>query len=218
MKLEDFCKEIESQDEFLFCRETMEKISTVELASIEEEEKLWKALALCYWKLPKQTAQEEWAACVVEKLAERKSGKDLLLHFMEHLKRIWSTVGIRRKKKFVKLLECLIEKVTQLYDTPFAEFIKKGPCADYDLPIMKQVFSSRSAKSLTEKEIEYLLNHLLAHPDTYFRNFFLEHVIPVLKETGISQKLAEAAYSAGSKENTSNLMREVLYEMHECGK
>lgn len=214
MELADFCRAIESGDEFTFDRRSVEGLELVKLSTKEEEAKLLQTLTLMYWKLPKDRVQAEWRDWVVEKLSARADHQSVLLHFLEHLKGMWDTIGLRRKTKFVLLLERVIEQVARRYPTPFETFIQKGPCAEYDLPIMKQVVLSR--QSLTDEEVEYLVSYLLAHADTYFRNFFLKTVLPLLQERQISLGLAERAYAAANKENVSNPMREVLYELYGC--
>jgi len=216
MKVEEACRKIETSDGLKFEAETFEGLEKVSLESKEEKKRLVACLVLFYWKLPKTQAQEDWVRCVVGKMGDREDSQEMLDCMLEHLKEIWLKIDIRRKEKFVVLVEEIVGKIVEKHATPFEKYIRKGPNAQYDVAIMKKVVSSR--KTLEEHEVMYLVQYLIRNADTYFRNFFLTSVVPVLEEQGVSREISDIAYVSGKKSTTSAPMRETLYAVQKCYK
>ncbi|OAG31553.1 hypothetical protein NEDG_00028 [Nematocida displodere] len=212
MLLEEFCKRVEETEEFTINREVLGEIENVEVYSDEEIQKLVDLLISSFWKLPKLQLQEEWIKTVVSQISKRSNGKEVFHLFCLSLQKVWRSVGIRRIEKFVMLLDAVAESVAEHYETPFDQFIRRGPDAKYDLTLMKRIVYSR--KQFTEEEVCYLVQFLIDHPDSYFRNFFARDVLPLLEKQGISASVADLAYATGNKENTSTTMREVLFAIY----
>lgn len=215
MRAEELCREISSIEEFTLDRQVLEKIEHLVVEKEEERKLVVDALLRSYWQLPKLERQKEWMACIVEQMEKRKDGVLFSKSIVEGIKGIWMQVGIRRQEKFVILLDCLADWITRKEDPLFAEYFKKGPAASFDIVVMEKALKNK--KRIGEEEVSFLLDYLLAHPDTYFRAFFVNHVLPIFEAQRISVSLAKRAYAAGAKPSCSTLMRSALYAVRACG-
>ncbi|KAI5133606.1 hypothetical protein NEAUS05_0540 [Nematocida ausubeli] len=216
MTVTEVVKRIELAEEFEFDEAALSSIEAVALASDEEFVQVTKALFNNYWGLPKFQKQEKWGEFVLSTIEKREDRCTFYAHLMERLRENWAKLDIRLKEKFVVLLRKLIKKRIEHSGAQIETFIAKGPDAEFDWPVMQAVIESK--ESLSEQETEYLLAYLIKHADTYFTNFFIKHVVPILKRDGVSQEIADRAYSEGSTRRLSPKMKELLYSVHACAR
>lgn len=216
MNTAEAIRRIELAEEFAFDAQALSVISEVEVCSEEELKQIVFALFSNYWGLPKLQNHEKWADFVLDAVQRRKDSSTFYLHMLECIKEHWKKIDIRLKSKFVFLVEKIAEKITESSDVSIKQFIVKGPAAEYDIPIMRTVINNK--KSLSDEDVDYLLSYLISTADTYFTNFFIQHVFPILKTRRISARLAEEAYARGNNENMSPKMRELLFSLYACKK
>ncbi|KAH9386289.1 uncharacterized protein NEMAJ01_1185 [Nematocida major] len=214
MDIAEAVRRIELAEEFSFDEAALSVVGQAAIATEEDGRRLARALFNNYWGLPKKKNHEQWAEFVMEKIQSRPDREAACMHLLRCIRESWAQIDIRLKEKFVFLLEKIIEEAIKTAENPISQFIVKGPAAEYDLPIMRAVIKSRPVFS--PEEAEYLLEYLLKTADTYFTNFFIQNILPQLRKEGVSQKLAEKAYSEGSKRGRSPKMAELLYAIYEC--
>lgn len=215
MDANKICERIKNAKEFVVDRESLEGLESTVLEREEEYRRVIDALITSFWKLPKNQQQEEWAALLVEKIEKREDGLAFARIIMDRLKSVWLDIGIRRNKKFVMLLDKLVEWMCQKKQAPFEEFIVKGPDALYDTTVMKRVVETRD--KLSKEEMLYLVKYLIENPDTYFRRFFTIVVLPKMQQQEICPTIIDLAYTHGSKKKCSATMREALYSICSIG-
>ncbi|KAI5171693.1 hypothetical protein NEFER03_0998 [Nematocida sp. LUAm3] len=215
MRAEELCEKIRKIEEFTLDRAVLEYIEALVVEKEEDTKVVVDALLQSYWQLPKLERQKEWISCVIEQMEKRKDGIAFAKSVVEGVKRIWMHVGIRRQEKFGILLESIVDWVTGKEDPAFAEYFKKGPAASFDIIVMERALKNK--RKIGKEEASFLLDYLVANPDTYFRAFFVSHVIPIFETQRISVSLAKKAYAEGAKSTCSILMRSALYAVRACG-
>ncbi|EIJ87209.1 hypothetical protein NEPAR06_0219 [Nematocida parisii] len=214
MSVTEAVARIELAEEFEFDPSALSVIESASISSETEFKQVCLALFRNYWGLPKIQKQEKWADFVLTAIEKRADRNEFFARLMECIKQEWRQIDIRLKPKFVNLVIKLIEIQIKHTDAQIDKFITKGPDAEFDWPIMKAVI--RSKESLSTAETEYLLDYLTKNANTYFMNFFIKHVLPILKRDGVTKEIADRAYTEGSSKTTSAKMKELFYSIHAC--